>query len=199
MKRQNAEPVAWRFEWLAPTLSRNRLGQRCFECSVSSWLYHELLCGGRLAIAWQKPPVSCERVARVLYGTLTMPHSATTWRHDVPSAAFVYRRSRTVLCDRTSNRNHIAPQMRPACSSGRCHLRGRCTPVRSRKRRNARFGKVSSLFLRVASRVPFVSRGLPEILSFDFLSISSSLFSSSWEMPRSTRSRFRPWRGMGPR
>lgn len=77
----------------------------------------------------------------------------------------VYRRWRTVPCDRTSDETRIAPQIRLASSSGRYPFWGRSVPNRFQKRRSVRFGRASSPCLRGASRVPFVSRAFSAFLS----------------------------------
>ena len=103
-----------------------------------------------------------------------MPQAAKTQLHHLPQAAAVYRRWRTVPCDRISDGTRIARQIRLASSSGRYRLWGRCIPGPFRKECSARFGKESSPSLRGASRAPFVSRALLAFLSSDFKSLQAS-------------------------
>ena len=65
------------------------------------------------------------------------------------------------------------PQIRLAFSSGPYRFWGRCIAGRFRKERSARFGKANSSSLRVASRIPFVSRAFLVFLSSDFKSLKA--------------------------
>src|SRR5262245_7886134 len=90
-------------------------------------------------------------------------------RH-VAQSVSVYRRWRTVPCDRISGGTRIASRIRLTSSSAHYRLWDRCIAGPFRKGCNARCGNEASPSLRGASRSPFVSQSVLAFLSSDYWS-----------------------------